>query len=79
MNQIHGHEVMNMMLQSGDIYTKDSLNAEIISRFGAEARFYTCSAKDLTADKLVAFLELKGKLVSRPGGFQTMPELVCDH
>jgi probable metal-binding protein len=79
MNQIHGHEVMSMMLESGKVYTKDALVAEIVSKYGAEARFYTCSAQDLTADKLVALLEMKGKLVSRPGGFQTSSELMCNH
>jgi probable metal-binding protein len=79
MNQIHGHEVMSMMLDSGKIYTKEELVAEVISKFGPEARFYTCSAQDLSAEKLIAFLELKGKLVTRPGGFQTSAELMCSH
>ena len=79
MNQIHGHEVMNMMLASGKTYTKDSLTAEIISKFGAEARFYTCSAQDLTAAKLVALLESKGKFLKKDYGFQTSEDLVCKH
>ena len=77
MKQIHGHEVMNMMLASGATYTKASLTAEIISKFGPDARFHTCSAEDLTAEGLVAFLEARGKFVPQASGFQTSPDLMC--
>lgn len=79
MNEIHGHEVLNMMLASGQTYTKASLAAAIINQFGAEARFHTCSAAGMTADELVAFLDSKGKLVSQPGGLQTSADLLCQH
>lgn len=79
MKQIHGHEVLNMMMTSGKTYTRESLVADIISRFGADARFHTCSAEDLTADELVGFLEDRGKFVPQPGGFQTSPDLMCKH
>ncbi len=79
MNEIHGHEVLNMMLASGQTYTKASLAAAIINQFGAEARFHTCSAAGMTADELVSFLDSKGKLVSQPGGLQTSAELFCQH
>ena len=79
MNQIHGHEVMNMMIESQTMYTKDSLTAEIVSRFGAETRFCTCSAQNLTAYELVALLDSKGKLLRRAGGITTDAELMCSH
>jgi len=79
MNEIHGHEVLNMMLASGKAYTRQSLVEDILSRFGAEARFHTCSAADLTAEQLVAFLEARGKFVPQPGGFQTSADLICKH
>jgi probable metal-binding protein len=79
MNEIHGHEVLNMMLASGQTYTKAGLAAAIINKFGGEARFHTCSAAGMTADELVAFLDSKGKLVSQPGGLQTSPDRLCQH
>ena len=79
MNLIHGHEVLKMMLDSGKTYTKASLTEEIVRKFGAEARFHTCSAEDLTAEQLVQFLDARGKLVSREGGIQTSPDLMCNH
>ena len=79
MNRIHGHEVLNMMLAAGKLYTKDSLVKEIVGRFGAEARFYTCSAENMTAEELVTFLDSRGKLVHRKNGFQTSAAVMCQH
>ena len=49
MNQIHGHDVLNMMLASGKTYTKATLVVDIIEKFGRDAKFHTCSAEDMTA------------------------------
>jgi probable metal-binding protein len=79
MNLIHGHEVMEMMLASGKTYTKETLVADVISRFGAAARFYTCSAENMTAEQLVEFLDAKGKFLRQEGGFQTAADKMCQH
>lgn len=68
-----------MMMASNKAYTRESLEADIISRFGQDARFHTCSAEMMTAAELVSFLEARGKFVSQPGGFQTSPDLMCKH
>jgi len=79
MNQIHGHEVMEMMLASGKTYTKDTLLQDIINKFGQSARFFTCSAQNMTAKQLIEFLDTKGKLVHREDGFQTSKDVMCQH
>ena len=79
MNKVHGHEVLEMMLASGKPYTKRSLTAEILSTFGSDTRFHTCSAEDLTAAELVEFLEARGKFIPQAEGFQTSPDLMCKH
>ena len=79
MNEIHGHEVLQMMMASGRAYTRASLIETIIGKFGGEARFHTCSASGMTAEQLVAFLESRGKFVSQADGFQTSPDLLCRH
>ena len=79
MQKIHGHEVMQMMLQSGKAYTRASLFADIVETFGSDARFFTCSAEDLTPERLIDFLQSKGKFVPCDEGFQTSPELICKH
>jgi probable metal-binding protein len=78
-SQIHGHEVMLMMLDSGSAYTRESLRQAILDRFGPEARFFTCSAENLTAEGLVEFLAERGKFVPGTAGFNTAPTKMCHH
>ncbi len=77
--QIHGHEVMEMMIESGQTYTKESLKSEIISKFGEDARFFTCSAENMSAQEIIDFLETKGKFVSQEDGFKTDVDNICNH
>ncbi len=79
MNQIHGHEVMEMMLASGKTYTKETLTQDIITKFGPQARFFTCSAENMDAEQMVEFLAVRGKLLQRDGGFQTSKDVMCQH
>lgn len=75
----HGHEVLEMMF--GNSYTsREELVNAIIAKFGAEERFYTCSAKNMTAAELVAFLESKGKFMPANGnGFTADKSKMCNH
>ena len=77
--QVHGHEVMRMMLESDGAFTKDSLRAAIVERFGEATRFCTCSAENMTAEQLVDFLESRGKFVGTGEAFQTQADKICDH
>ncbi len=76
----HGHEVLHMM--EGNSYTtKQELINAIISRFGEDERFYTCSAENLTAAELVDFLEERGKFMpaSDDTNFTVDTTKVCNH
>jgi probable metal-binding protein len=77
--RLHGHEVIEMMIASGKTYTKASLQAAIIERFGTEARFYTCSAENMTAAELIEFLAARDKFTPRAGGFTMNAAKVCNH
>lgn len=78
--QIHGHDVIAMMLESPEHYTRESLIRAIITRFGADTRFYTCSADGMTAVELVKFLASRGKFMpAGNSGFKVNPERVCQH
>lgn len=78
-NSIHGHEVIQMMVESGLTFTKTSLCEAIVTKFGAEARFHTCSADGLTPEGLIDFLDSKGKLTQVPGGFVFGAGEPCGH
>ena len=77
--QVHGHEVMKMMIEDGRAFSKASLRDAIVERFGADARFHTCSAENMTADELIVFLEDRGKFVATEAGFNTASDRICDH
>ena len=78
-NSIHGHEVMQMMLELGGNFTSESLKQAIEARFGSDARFHTCSAADMDAVALIEFLRQRGKFVESEGGFHTEAKRICNH
>ncbi len=77
--QVHGHEVMQMMIASDAVYTKETLRAAIVERFSEEAKFFTCSAEGMNAAELIEFLDARGKFQPVPGGFKTDAGRVCGH
>ncbi len=64
---IHGHAIIHMVHDAPRPFTRDGLRAEVLRRFGAEARFCTCSSSDMSFDELLVFLLLRGKLVEQGG------------
>ncbi|MCU6664675.1 YecH family metal-binding protein [Silvania hatchlandensis] len=79
MASVHGHDVLTMMIDSGEPYTEQRLVAAITARYGEAARFHTCSASDLTAAELVAFLAARGKFIPLEEGFSTHESKICRH
>lgn len=77
--QIHGHEVIEMMMTSGKSYSRETLRADIIAKFGSETRFFTCSAEGMTADELITFLEERDKFQGQSESFEFDPSKKCDH
>ncbi|PAW14339.1 hypothetical protein CKJ89_24770 [Klebsiella pneumoniae] len=79
MSSIHGHEVLQMMLASDESWTVASLEAPFAAALAKRSRFHTCSAENLSAAQLVAFLEKKGKFIAREEGFTTAENKICRH
>ena len=75
---IHGHEVIHLIQESEQGWQREELLASIEARFGAEAKFHTCSAEGMDARQLLAFLEARGKF--QPGASIRMDaSKVCNH
>lgn len=75
---IHGHRVLEMM--AGNSYTEEHLLHAIEAKFGADALFHTCSAKNLNAAQIIEFLKSKGKFQATQGNEFTADENnICDH
>ena len=68
------------MMEGNTYENKESLIKAIIDKFGAEERFYTCSAEDLSAEELVDFLYERNKFrVTENGNFTVNTSQICDH
>ena len=76
---IHAHEVMHMMLEHDGDFTRESLARAIVERFGADAKFCSCSAAGMDVEAVIDFLESRGKFVARDDGFNTAKDRICSH
>lgn len=65
------------MMEGNSYASAEELVAAIEAKFSAEERFYTCSAENLDAAELVAFLEARGKFKPAGAGFTMDREKVC--
>ena len=79
MKEIHAHEVMHMMLEKDGGFSRESLAEAIVERFGADARFHSCSASGMDAHAVIDFLAKRGKFVLRGDGFNTAQDRICNH
>lgn len=79
MESIHGHEVIDMIQQAGRAFSRAELAGAIEERFGAGARFHTCSAEGLTAEGLIDFLAARGKFAGSDNALAIDPSKVCNH
>jgi probable metal-binding protein len=79
MMDVHAHEVMHMMMEMNCVFSRESLTQAIIERFGADAKFCSCSASGMGVDAVIDFLESRGKFVARDDGFNTARDKICSH
>lgn len=79
MTEVHAHEVMHMMLEHEEGFSRESLATAIAERFGEGTRFHSCSASGMDVQAVIAFLESRGKFVARDGGFNTATDKICKH
>lgn len=63
MESIHGRNILNLVKEHGEPVSREELLTAIGNHFGATARFHTCSASDMTAERLLEMFLEKGKLI----------------
>lgn len=76
---VHGHDVLDMLSAANPPLTVAAFEAEATRRWGAEARFHTCSVGGMKLPELLSFLLARGKVVERDGRLITDPSKVCNH
>ncbi|MDP6968202.1 MAG: YecH family protein [Gammaproteobacteria bacterium] len=64
----HVHDILTMIDATGVAYTKPQLQAAIVSKFGNETRFASCSIEGMDAEQAVEFLIARGKFVPQQAG-----------
>ena len=80
-DQVHGHSVIERVAANPEGIQRQRLAELVYGEFGADVRFCTCSAENMTLDELLVFLaernkvSFKGDLVY-PGG---SPACTHDH
>ncbi len=79
MQDTHVHEIMHMMMESGSVYTRESLKKAIIDTFGVATTYCSCSMSMMTADQAIDFLEARGKFIPAEDGFYTDESKKCSH
>ncbi|MBY5921976.1 YecH family metal-binding protein [Ferrimonas balearica] len=79
MSSVHAHEFLAMVADCAEPKTLEQLKEMASARFGAEVRFHTCKAEDLTISALLDFLLARDKLTQVGDGYQVNAARVCNH
>ena len=73
----HGHDVLNMMQDNE--YTEEQLLKAMMDHFGADERYCTCHAENMTAMELIGFLTERGRLRVTEHGYVADRSQMCQH
>ncbi|CED72591.1 YecH family metal-binding protein [Aliivibrio wodanis] len=76
---IHGHVVLNMLLDTNVPLSYLALEEKIEAEFGSEVCFHTCSQQNLSLSELLEFLLSKRKIVEIESGLIANPDRICNH
>lgn len=79
MPSIHGHAVLELMLDHPDGLTRSELERAVTVRFGVDARFHTCSREGMTAAELIDCLDERGKFETSAGRLAPRRDRICNH
>jgi len=75
----HGHDVLHFLLEAKSALSSDEILTQVSEKFGANARFHTCSAEGMDLETLISFLLERGKIVPQDGGFVVAGHRICKH
>ncbi len=79
MKQVHGHELINLIIETRKALSLDEIRELAENNIGKEVSYYTCSADSMNTDEMISFLLNKQKLIGRNGAYMIDTGEVCDH
>ena len=77
--QIHGHEIMALVAKYPEGIATGTLTDIVAGEFGTGARFFTCSAENMSLPELLAFLGERDKVQLRDGRVFPGGSPACEH
>jgi probable metal-binding protein len=77
--QIHGHEIIELVGKYPEGIATGTLADIVAGEFGAGARFFTCSAENMSLPELLAFLGERDKVQLRDGLVFPGGSPACEH
>ena len=77
--QIHGHEIMALVAKYPEGIATGKLTDIVAGEFGDGARFFTCSAENMSLPELLAFLGERDKVQLRDGLVFPGGSPACSH
>ncbi|MFG0248809.1 MAG: YecH family metal-binding protein [Phycisphaeraceae bacterium JB051] len=77
--QVHGHEVMQMIADANEPITESQLKEQIEAIYGPNPTFFACAIQDVDLQGILTFLKARGKVVETDGKLTTDIGLKCDH
>ena len=75
----HGHDVLYFLLEVEQALSREQILTKVTERFGANARFHTCSAEGMDVETLLTFLLERGKIVPHEDGYVVAGHRICQH
>lgn len=78
-DSVHGHAVLDVLAASPEPMSRESLREAAARLWGADRRYHTCSASDMSLDDLVEFLLVRRKISEQEHTLIVHPEERCSH
>ncbi len=79
MRVVHAHDLLNILVQSGELLPVSSLKALAGKKFGAGAAFTNCTGNLYSFEEILEFLAARDKIEFVNGGITVKVERICDH
>lgn len=78
-NNVHVHDILNLMEASQATYTNETLATALHQAFGADAKYRSCKVQGMSAQEAIEFLKHKGKFEGSETEFKKAPGHCCSH
>ncbi|WP_434339984.1 YecH family metal-binding protein [Motilimonas cestriensis] len=78
-NNVHVHDILNLMEASQATYSNESLTAALNQVFGEQAQYRSCKVQGMNVVEAIEFLKNKGKFEGTETAFKKAAGHSCSH